>query len=150
MVRGQISFEYLIVVGIAILILIPSLFFFLLYSKSGSDSAVHGTINDIGLEMIKATSISYSLGKNAWNTLELNIPEQVNGLYISDANELVITYYTQHGVMSAVFFPEVNITNSSGMITDDGLLNPIAEPRPGLMKFTFRNQGNIVSISEKE
>jgi len=146
-VRGQISFEYLVIVGISILIIVPTLLFFLGFSQGNEDVATHSAVNGIGLSMVEMASEVYSLGKNSWNTLEVNAPEGVTGMYISNKNEIVIQYYTKYGLTNAVFYPIVTLTNETDtLITDTTALNPIVVGRTGILSFRFLSQGTNVSV----
>lgn len=147
--RGQISFEYLVIVGLAIIIIVPTLLFFLGFSQGNEDTAVHGTVNAIGLSMVDVASEVYALGRNSWNTLDVNFPEAVTGVYISNRNEIVIQYYTKHGQVDAVFYPSVVLTNETDNLETGGstkVLNPILVDRTGLVALRFLSLGTNVSV----
>lgn len=150
--RGQISFEYLVIVGIAILIIVPTLLFFLSFSQGNEDTAVHSAVNGIGLSMLDISSEVYSLGIHSWNTLDVNVPESVTGIYLSNQNELVIQYYTKYGLTDAVFYPVITLTNATDTIQliDPTKLNPVVIDRTGIVSLRFTSQGTNVSISVED
>lgn len=149
--RAQISFEYLVIVGIAIMVIVPTLLFFLTFTGTSEDSVSHSRVNEIGLEMMETAQNVYALGKHSWLTLDVNVPDSVNGFYISDIGELIIQYDTKHGPTDAVFY----LTNHLVLLnkTNQGLgsseeLNIITSGRPGIMSFRFTSRGANVTVKE--
>lgn len=147
--RAQVSFEYLVIVGLAIMIIVPSLLFFLTFSGGNEVSATHNRVNEIGLDMVRTAANTYALGKHSWLTLDVNLPEGVEGVYLTDSDELVIRYHTNYGLSEALFFPNVALTNSSGVITA-GEYNSIVADRPGIVSFKFTSLGDRINVSVVE
>lgn len=50
--KGQVSVEYLIMIGISLAILIPASVFFLNYSQSSNNGVIRSQVNKIGSLMI--------------------------------------------------------------------------------------------------
>lgn len=138
--RGQISVEYLIIIGIALGILIPGVMFFYTYSQSNEGSTTNAHLNDVGLRMVGTAKSTYAQGIGAWQTLEITLPPDVTRVYVNDT-ELTIVYETQNGISEAVFFSSVNMTapNSDGNVT---------VARPGVIRLRFMSQGSKVLINE--
>jgi uncharacterized protein (UPF0333 family) len=151
--KGQVSFEYLVIIGLAMLLILPAVLFFFQTAGGIDDAAVHLQVNEIGLEMSATAANAYALGRNAWLTLDVTVPEAVEQFYIMDphegGNELIITYNTEHGLMDAVFFPIITITNATDSIGAAGR-HLLAKARPGIMSFRFTSQGLNVSVSVAE
>ena len=120
--RAQISFEYLVIVGLAILVIVPALLFFLTFASGGDDSVAHTRVAEIGSQMLSTSSEVFSLGRGSWLTLDVTIPETVeNASIIHNANaadEIIITYRTKNGPTTAVFFSEVALSNTSSALGD--------------------------------
>lgn len=138
--RGQISMEYLVIVGITLGILIPAVFFFYNYSKSDAGSTTSAQVNEIGLRMTSTTKSTYALGTGAWQTLTFVMPESVTRIHVDD-DELVFTYDTAIGPSEAVFFTTINMTTAHA----DGNISTV---HPGVTKYRFTSQGNSILISE--
>ena len=139
--RAQISFEYLIIVGLAILIIVPALFFFLSFTSGGEDAVTHSRVGEIGTEMIRSTNDVYALGRHSWLTLDLILPEEIESISMysgDDSNEYVITYLTSHGSSSAVFYSStpLNVQGSQDIVSD----------RVGQVSLRFTSCGTNVSV----
>ena len=149
--RGQLSFEYILIIGMALLIIVPSIMFFLRYSQGSKDAVTHNRVQEIGLAMTKSAAEAYALGKSSWLTLEVNMPAEVEGVYASKAfgagfaeTELVINYRTQQGVTTAVFYPPIPIVNATESAED---MNVISERRQGIVRYRFSSLGNRVAVA---
>lgn len=138
--RGQVSVEYLVIVGIAIGLLIPAVMFFYSYNKSSESSSIASQVNEIGLQAISTAKATYALGRNARQTIEFVMPSDVTGVY-ADGQELVIVYETSAGRSEAVFFSDVNLTTGS----PDGR---VGQTQPGLTRFRFESLGRRVNVTE--
>jgi len=132
---GQVSVEYLVIVGIALGLLIPGVLFFYVYSQSNVGSTTSSRINDAGLQMISTANNAYAQGTGAWQTLEFIMPESVTRVYTNDT-ELVFVYETQDGTSHAVFFSPVTLVTS----LPDG--NISKEPHPGATRYRFTTTNN--------
>jgi hypothetical protein len=138
--RGQISVEYLIIIGIALGILIPGILFFYTYSQSSEGSTTNAHLNDVGLKMVATAKGTYAQGIGAWQTLEVTLPPEVTRVYVS-GTELVFVYDTPSGLSEAVFFSTINMTSP----TTDGNITAV---HPGVTRFRFTSEGPRVLINE--
>lgn len=138
--RGQVSVEYLVIVGIAIGLLIPAVMFFVSYNKSNEASSIASQVNEIGLNSIARAKSTYALGRNARQTFEFVMPEGVQRAYVED-QEFIIVYETTAGRTEAVFFSSVNLTT----MHPDGT---VSTAHPGLTTYLFQSLGNRVNITE--
>lgn len=140
--RGQVSIEYLVILGLTIGILIPAVFFFYQYSKSDAGASTSAQVNDIGLRMVSTTKSTYALGNGAWQTMEFVMPETVTRVYVTpNKDELVIVYDTVFGPTDAVFYSNVNMTPNP----PDG---NISAAHPGRTRYRFTSNGREVNITE--
>ncbi|PIN80803.1 hypothetical protein COV13_02970 [Candidatus Woesearchaeota archaeon CG10_big_fil_rev_8_21_14_0_10_32_9] len=109
--------EYLSIISIALLILIPSTMLFLNYSKSTTDTITSGQLNLIGTTLQNKAEEMYVVGKGSWVTLEFSFPQSFQEAGINTGNELYFTYSTAKGVSQVVFFFDrfniTSITNTS-------------------------------------
>ena len=102
--RAQGAIEYLSIVGIALMVLIPATILFLNYSKSTSDGVIANQLNFAGLEIYENAEKMFVIGKGSWVTLEINMPDSYKDGGIVGNNEMFFTYSTSQGESQAVFF----------------------------------------------
>jgi len=137
--KGQASFEYILVVGLALVLLVPGTYLFYSFSKVSNDQVVGARINGAGNELLGTVEEVYAVGQNSWRTVTINFPDNVRNVYVLDDEELVITYDTQNGVSDAVFFSKVNISAPYGG-------NISLSFTPGLTKVKVSSLGSYVSL----
>jgi len=111
--RGQSSVEYLFVVALSLMLVIPASFLFLGYSSSQEDTISAAQINRIGNEVLTKSEEMYVIGNNSWMTMEIILPDNFKKARIYGERELVIDYYIKSGYTQAVFFSDVDITNGT-------------------------------------
>ena len=110
---GQSSLEYLLIVAMTFLIIVPTTFLFYNYSKESSQELTDAQMTKLGRSIIdSAESIFYS-GQGSKTVLELNVPDDVQSALIIDGRELVFNVTTSFGISEIVFFSSVNITGAS-------------------------------------
>jgi len=143
--KGQSAVEYLSIVAIGLMVLIPGSYLFLNYSKSTTDQVSASQLNLAGVEMINEAEKMYVLGRNSWTTLELSIPGIFHSAGINEGKELYFNYSTQTGPSQVVFFPVgFNISNSTTTCTGKCDLNLTA----GINRIRIQSQGQFVSIKK--
>jgi hypothetical protein len=111
---AQASMEYLIVVGLAFLVMIPSIYFFFNFSKESGQEISLSQIDAIGREIVRTSeSILYS-GPGSKTTMTIGIPEGVVGASLYDQRELAFNVSTASGDSELVFFSRVNLSIPQG------------------------------------
>jgi len=144
--KSQSGFEYILVVGIAMLLIVPGAILFYHYSSQSGDEMIRSQIDSIGHDIIDSAEKIYYIGANSWETINENFPENVRRVYINNNPgdfELVIEYDSHVGVSEAVFFSDVNITappGYGGSISD--------EVHAGLNVIKVTSLGDHVLINE--
>lgn len=138
--RGQSSMEYLLIVGIALGVLVPAVFFFATYSSAQEASGIGAQIDEIGLAVTTAASETYALGAGSRRQVEVSLPEGITRMSVN-GTELVIAYESSYGPSEAVFFSTValNSTYANG---------DISTPHSGLARFRLVSLGPSVLITE--
>jgi len=140
-VRAQVSVEYMIVLGMALLLLLPGSYLFYSFSQGTNDQLIGAQITRAGLEILSTADAMYAVGQNSWSTITINFPENVKNIYILDNEELVVEYETQNGLSEAIFFSNINITGAySGNISYNF--------QYGLTKIKVSSMGSYVVIEE--
>ncbi len=141
MKRGQVSVEHIVLVGLALGLLLPSVYLFYEYSRQSQAVTVSAQIGRIGNEMVRAAESTYALGKNARQTLRVSFPEGVRRVYVMRESEIIISYENDIGRSDAVFYSSVNLTTNY----PDGNVSVV---HPGITTYRFRSIGRNVSITE--
>lgn len=147
MKQGQGAFEYILVVGIALFLVVPGALLFYNYSLKTGDELTRSKIDMIGKEIIDSAEKVYYIGENSWQTIKLAVPENVNWIYILNDNELVIEYESHVGVSQAVFFSDINITTPYTMEGKAYISDP-TDVHPGLNIIKITSMGSYVVINE--
>lgn len=144
--KGQSSVEYIFVVALALLLIIPGTIIFFQYSQSSQKAIVSSQLYKIGNDLVSTGELMYSVGENSWQTIEVNFPSSVQSVTVynnSQGGEMVI----RHGLdypSDAVFFTYNKLLNSTeGVDCSDGCLIPINQ---GYTKIRVESEsnGNIV------
>jgi hypothetical protein len=113
--KGQSSVEYLFVVALALMIIVPGSMIFYSYSNNSKDALVHSQVFKVGNTLVDTALKLYSIGDGSWETIELSLPEQIDSIYVYNTtaySELVITY-GKGALSDGVFFSEVQLCNET-------------------------------------
>ncbi len=144
--KGQGAFEYVLVVGIAMLLIVPGAVLFYNYSSRSSDELVRAQIDMMGRNILDTVEKVYYIGANSFAKVEVEVPDSVRRIYINALNynyELVIEYDSHVGVSEAVFFSDINITAPEGF---GGSISD--EVHAGLNIIRVTSMGDHVLINE--
>ncbi len=108
--KAQSSLEYLLVVALTFMIIVPTAYLFYNYSKESGQEITDAQITKIGRGIVDAAELIFYSGQGSKTVLELNVPENIDSALIIDGRELVFNVTTASGVSEIVFFSSVNIT----------------------------------------
>jgi len=113
--KGQSSVEYLSIVGIALLMLVPATILFTNYTRSTNDEIVANQYNLIGTTILEKAEEMYVLGEDSWVTIQVMLPESIIDSSIEDnGREFVLRHSGTNGESSTVFFTtRFHITNGT-------------------------------------
>ncbi len=120
--RGQSAAEYMLVVALALLIVVPGSMVFYSYSTDSKASLVNSQIFKLGNTLIDKGAEMYSIGDDSWQTIDITVPEQVEFIKIynsSDYSELVIRR-TDPKPSESVFFSSTPLCNATHCDCTDG------------------------------
>jgi uncharacterized protein (UPF0333 family) len=159
--RGQISFEYIMILAFVFAILIPGIYFFYTYSQSSTAGVASAQFNKMGQEMLTTAQKTIAQGTGSWLTLDVNIPENVVDINVSctnlgpplsGCNELVIYYNTEAGMTTAVFFSDLQLSSTQSIPLTSGSIFAV-EPHGGRASFRFTAErdasgANTIVITE--
>lgn len=109
--HSQSSLEYLMVVALTFVIIVPTTYLFYNYSKESSEEIIDAQITKLGRSIIDTAEIIFYSGEGSKAALELNVPDNIGSARIIDGRELVFNITTNFGTSEVVFFSSVNITS---------------------------------------
>jgi len=152
MKKGQGAFEYIMVVGIAMILIVPGAVLFFNYSKRSADETLRAQIDMVGKDIVEGVEKVYYIGENSWETVKVDVPDNVNWIYVLDDYELVIVYDTQVGLSEAVFYSDIPMTTPYLPIDGKYYINDITDPtvksHAGLRIIRITSRGTFVVINE--
>ncbi|HLD04123.1 MAG TPA: hypothetical protein VJG90_00230 [Candidatus Nanoarchaeia archaeon] len=139
--RGQVSVEYLVILGVVLVIMVPAGLLLFERAKQTTDQIASSQIIRIGNDLVNGIIAVYSLGRNSWTTLEVNFPDNAQEFYVNNDNELVVEFDTNKGTSQAIFFTDIRLeTPFNGNITK--------EFHSGTFKIKIISQGDSVFLAE--
>lgn len=116
--KGQGSVEYLSVVGIALMLLIPATMLFTNYTRSANEEVLANQLNMIGQRIMNKAEEMYVIGTNSWSTIETTFPDSFESATFYNGSDLVFRYATGSGYSDVVFFAE-RFTFTNGTCNSD-------------------------------
>ena len=139
--RAQSALEYLMILALAMGIIVPITYMFFQYSSESNVQIIDAQVNRIGRNIIDTAESVYYSGKSSKIVVELNMPENVEDVYIIAERELVFKVITELGETETVFFSDIDIT-----IAEEGDLSSLAGS--GLKKVKIESDGTKVLIGK--
>ncbi|MBI2660208.1 hypothetical protein HYX07_03540 [Candidatus Woesearchaeota archaeon] len=109
---SQSSLEYLLVVALTFAIIVPTTYLFYNYSRESSQEISDAQVAKLGKSIVDTVETIFYSGQGSKTTLELNIPDNVDGAVIIDGRELVFNITTNFGTSEVVFFSPINMTTT--------------------------------------
>ena len=121
--KAQSALEYLMIIALTLGIIVPTAYLFFRYSSESNVQIVDAQIIQIGRSIIDTAQSVYFSGEGSKIVLEVNMPKNVDDVYILASRELVfkiISEISGTGETESVFFSSVNIplTEGTGDLTD--------------------------------
>ncbi|HLD87122.1 MAG TPA: hypothetical protein VJB12_03580, partial [Candidatus Nanoarchaeia archaeon] len=102
--------EYLIVVGLAFLVMVPATYFFFNFSKESSEEVSYFRIEAIGRTVVDTSESLFYTGEGSKTVINVNVPEGVEKATIVAGREMVFNVSSSAGYSDMVFFSRVNLT----------------------------------------
>jgi len=116
--RGQVSMEYLIIIGFVTFIIIGILGISIIYSSSIKDRIKVIQINNFGSKLISSAESVFYAGNPSKITIQTYLTENIEDITIT-SKTIIITYYLSTGMSKTAFTSEIplegTITTSSGI-----------------------------------
>jgi len=142
-IRAQASFEYLMIVALALGIIVPTAFFFFRYSSDSTSQLADIQLLEVGRTVVNTAERVYYSGSGSKIQIEFTLPEEIVTMYILDHREIVFNISTPQGIQDIVFYSEVNVTSNNCNPVDDELFCDLSEiATPGLAKVRIQTLSN--------
>ena len=128
--RGQISFEYLLLTGLIMLFLAP-IFYYSVYTATYNIKM--NEASNLVKSIADTADILYSLGPDSQNTIEITMPSGVQNMSINNTEVLVVIQ-----IFKGVSYIGMDTkTNISGNIST----------KSGTYHITLKNENNTIKVT---
>ncbi len=144
--EGQASFEYLIIVGLAFLVIIPATYFFFNFSKESGEEISSHQLEALGRTIIDSAESLFYAGEGSKTILRIDIPKGVEKAFIIDQRELVFNVSTSSGYTEFLFISRVNLTTPQGCGQGVCIAQELSES--GVKNFRILALNNSVRIEQ--
>jgi uncharacterized protein (UPF0333 family) len=94
--KAQIATEHLIVIGLVLVVLVPTTYLLITYNTYSSDAVKASKLESAANEIVKAANNLYSYGTESKTTMEISIPEGVESIEFI-GKEIIFNYLTSSG-----------------------------------------------------
>lgn len=145
--RAQASMEYLFIVAMAMVIIIPASLLFFDFSSGSEDRVVNSQVYLAGSSILVAVEQVFVMGTDSRVTIDVTLPDAFENATVYCATmvcELAIAYNTQSGVSEQVFFSDIPMV--MGVDNCDPNCD-LAMLSAGVTSLTFTSGGVNVSVS---
>lgn len=133
--RGQVSLEYIIVMGFIFLMIIPLLVLFTTESNNIRDEINIHQAQNVARKISASAESVYYYGYPSKTTIKAYMPQNVQAITIEN-NEVVIKLSTGNGDLDIVEYTPVNITGDMQTFS-------------GLHKITIQAMPTYVNVSSR-
>lgn len=159
--KAQSALEYLMIVAIVFMIIIPTVYLFYSYSKESTEQITYPQINEIGINIMNNAESVYYSGEHSKIVIDVSMPDRITDVYILYNRELVFNISTELGTNEMVFFSNVDIISNPDSCTPSGCssccsicdkcdLSDILSSGIKKIKIESVNQGKQVNITKVE
>lgn len=134
--RGQVSIEYMVIIGFVTIITIPLIIIYHTFVKDSREEISSNQILQLAKKIVDASESVYYHGEPSQTAIRVNVPDGITAVDLSYGYELVFKIQTGGGSSDIVQRSLVNITGSL----------PIDE---GIYTITVKAISNHVEVSYK-
>ena len=110
--RSQISVEFVMIIAIGLIIILPGIYLFRNYVFESNDALLKSRVTEISTQILSKARVMYYYGPPSKTTYEIEMPPQVNNMYllsVPDNNEyyLVINILASTGPEDLYYESEI-------------------------------------------
>ena len=133
--EGQISVEYMMLIGFVTVITIPLIIIYHTFTQESNEEISSSQINQIAKSVVDAAESVYYLGEPSQTTIKINMPGNIILANLS-GNEVVFKVKTKTGNSDIVQSSSVNITGS--LPTNIGSYTITVKAKPNYVEVSYR------------
>jgi hypothetical protein len=131
--NGQVSIEYMFIIGFATMMTIPLLLIYYTYTSDSADSVASSQAIQIARSVVDSAESVYYLGTPSQTTLKVNFPDRIQSINLSN-REIVFRLSTNSGTVDVVQVSSVNLSGS--LPTNQGIHILTIKAEVGYVKIT--------------
>jgi hypothetical protein len=109
--RGQVSVEYMMIIGFATMVTIPLILIYYNYSAESTDLVSTGQAMNVARKIVDASEAVYYLGEPSQTTLKVNFPTNIYIVNLT-GKEVLFKMQVKNGLTDIVQLSSVNITGN--------------------------------------
>ena len=133
--KGQISVEYLLIIGFVAVITVPLIILYYTYTSDSSDEIITSQIDQIARKIVDSAESVYFLGSPSQTTVKVYIPNQIKGASL-DNKEVLFNVSTRTGVSEIVQVSSVDMIGN--LPITQGLYTIIIKARETDVEITYK------------
>jgi uncharacterized protein (UPF0333 family) len=123
---AQVSIEFLLIFGFALLLSLPLVFIFFKQGESVNSEITNSQVDRIASEVRDAADEVYYLGKPSRKTITVNMPGSVDAVTFA-GNAIIFNVTTQMGRYEVVKWSAANFSASSTIAAKSGIRHIVVE-----------------------
>jgi len=150
---GQAMVEYLMMIGVALLILIPTIVFFSSQTNDLTTSATFTKLDSIGSSLVESIDSIYILGEDSKTSLSVNVPaglQNITFLNYTSGSQLLsndLIFHARSGTVNSQLLFVTTYPFFIGNCTGNSIPFPDSfVQNPGRKDFTITSCGDSVAI----
>jgi hypothetical protein len=143
MKNAQISMEYLMIVGVAVLLVSASVYFYAEKQRAYESEVISSRVNQIGATIMDNVKTVYNVGEGSRIVLDFDFPKGVNNMSIVGGRELIFSTHSNFGDSEMLFVCNFCSTSPSYTINGSFTKN---DTMPGKKYIRVRNCRNFILI----
>lgn len=141
--KAQLSVEHLVIVGLSLMVIIPSTLLLFNFAKNTSDLTQSMQIKSIGETINYYARDMYLKGPDNMVSITVVLPDSAANMSIVSGDEIVIVYRTINGPSEAVFFADYPLIGALGNSDE------IIVDRPGIVNLIINSTESGVMVRER-
>lgn len=133
--KAQFSMEYLLMMGFALLLLIPTIYLFINESNNIKSDIALSQLNKISLKLSEKSEEVYYQGAPSRTTITANFPYGIKNISIQGKDILFIYEGYENSTLTVLQTCQINVTGN-------------ISTKAGVHNILIKSEGEYVSISE--
>ena len=131
--RGQIAVEYILIIAIALMILIPAVYVFRNYAFESNERIMEQRLAELSNEIIVKASKIYYYGPPSKSVVSLEMPPQINNMYVLFSNQTDESFFV-FNIQSKSGQKDIFYQSDIPLDSDGDICNPNTECLKGFCK----------------